>query len=127
MNRNPLTTQERGLLILIAIGLVAIGFVYTVRRPGRPPVAFEATPIRLDGVRVVSPVFLDAPSLIDVNRAGIDELTELPGIGPALAERIVAHRSEHGPFRTLDALTAVSGIGPRTVDGLREHAIAGNQ
>lgn len=62
---------------------------------------------------------------VDVNRATAAELETLPGIGPVLAERIVAHRTEHGPFASVEALTAVSGIGPRVLDGLREHVVAG--
>lgn len=49
---------------------------------------------------------------VDVNRAGVAELTALPGIGPVLAARIVAYRDSAGPFRTLSDLMAVSGIGP---------------
>jgi competence protein ComEA len=46
-------------------------------------------------------------------------LNELPGIGPALAERIVALRSERGPFRSVDELELVEGISERTVEQLR--------
>lgn len=62
---------------------------------------------------------------VDVNRATAAELEALPGIGPVLAERVVAHRAEHGPFASVDALTAVSGIGPRVLDGLRDHVAVG--
>ena len=49
---------------------------------------------------------------IPVNTATAAQLASLPGIGPALAERIVARRSEHGPYRDLAALDSVPGIGP---------------
>ena len=49
---------------------------------------------------------------LDVNRATVEELTALPGIGPALAARIVDHREANGPFSSLDDLDAVSGVGP---------------
>jgi competence protein ComEA len=61
-----------------------------------------------------------ASSPVDVNRAGVEELTALPGIGPVLAARIVAYRDSAGPFRTLSDLTAVSGIGPATVARVAE-------
>src|SRR5690606_17836496 len=49
---------------------------------------------------------------IDPNQADALQLDRLPRVGPALAERIVAHREEHGPFRSLADLQAVQGIGP---------------
>lgn len=55
---------------------------------------------------------------IDVNTASPAALELLPGVGPSLAERIVAFRSEHGPFDALKELDAVPGIGPRTLDDL---------
>lgn len=48
---------------------------------------------------------------IDINRASAGELQALPGIGPALADRIVDHRERHGPFRQPGDLRDVSGIG----------------
>jgi competence protein ComEA len=56
---------------------------------------------------------------IDLNRAGRAELMQLPGVGPALADAILAHRSQHGPFRSADDLAGVSGVGPRTLEHLR--------
>lgn len=53
----------------------------------------------------------DAP--VDVNRAGEQELQALPGVGPALARRIVEWRAENGPFRTPADLEKVRGIGPK--------------
>lgn len=60
-----------------------------------------------------------APQLIDVNSASSAELELLPRIGPALAARIVADRSANGPFRSLDDLQRVKGIGPITVQRMR--------
>lgn len=58
---------------------------------------------------------------IDPNRATVIELERLPRVGPGLAERIVAHRQAHGPFRTLGDLDAVSGIGPALLESLAPH------
>jgi competence protein ComEA len=51
-------------------------------------------------------------ALININTANADEIDQLPGIGPALAERIVAYRESNGPFASLDDLDQVEGIGP---------------
>lgn len=49
---------------------------------------------------------------VSINRSSAAELESLSGVGPALAERIVAYREEHGPFRRWEDLENVSGIGP---------------
>lgn len=51
-------------------------------------------------------------AVLDLDRASEAELDALPGIGPALARRIVEDRSSRGPFGSLDALQEVRGIGP---------------
>jgi len=56
---------------------------------------------------------------IDVNRATAAELDGLPGVGPATAAAIVAHRDEHGPFPSIEDLESVRGIGPAKLDALR--------
>jgi competence protein ComEA len=58
-------------------------------------------------------------TLVNVNTATIDQLESLPGIGPTLAQRIIDHREEHGPFRSVDELLDVSGIGDQTLAELR--------
>lgn len=60
--------------------------------------------------------------LIDINSASAQELQELPGVGPAIAERIVRHRETNGPFASVDGLDEVSGIGPATLEKIREKA-----
>src|SRR5690606_15101474 len=65
------------------------------------------------------------PGRIDINLAGARELELLPGIGPALAERIVAERERNGPFASVDDLRRVSGMGERLVRRVGPHATAG--
>lgn len=64
-------------------------------------------------------------SRLDVNRATAPELEALPGIGPALAGRIVDHRGRHGPFRTPEDLLGVSGIGPALLERIRDRVRVG--
>jgi competence protein ComEA len=58
---------------------------------------------------------------LDLNAAGVGALEGLPGIGPALARRIVATRDADGPFRGVDDLLRVPGIGPATLARLRPY------
>jgi competence protein ComEA len=53
---------------------------------------------------------------ININTAGAAELDKLPGVGPALAERIIQYRTENGPFSQPEDLQNVSGIGPKTYE-----------
>ena len=57
---------------------------------------------------------------VSLSSATVEELDTLPGIGPVTAEKIVAWRDAHGPFRSVDDLDAVPGIGPTRVEQLRE-------
>jgi competence ComEA-like helix-hairpin-helix protein len=56
---------------------------------------------------------------VELNRADHAELVQLPGVGESLAGRIEDHRREHGPFRSVDDLSSVKGVGPATVNRLR--------
>ena len=59
------------------------------------------------------------PELVNVNEATAEELVKLPGVGPALAERIIAYRSARGRLHTLEQLDSVRGIGPVLLAKLR--------
>ena len=60
---------------------------------------------------------------LDLNTAGASDLDALPGIGPALAQRIVDYRQAHGPFQKIDDLEQVSGIGPKKMEKIKPHLI----
>lgn len=56
---------------------------------------------------------------LDVNRAGATELAALPGVGPALAQRIVEERERRGRFDSPEALRYVLGMGPKKLTAIR--------
>jgi len=62
-----------------------------------------------------------SPQKIDINRAELWLLEALPGIGEVLAQRIADYRSENGPFRRIEDLLKVSGIGPATFEQIRDY------
>ena len=111
----------RVLAVLIVLGTIS-DFV-RARYPewsAAPAFAGAPTTARLEtppaaGVASAVP----APARLDLNSATASQLDALPGIGPVLAQRIVAHRLEHGPFRSVDELLSVHGIGPRLLERLR--------
>jgi competence protein ComEA len=65
----------------------------------------------------------EIPFVVDLNQADAAELAQLPVIGPELARRILEHRAEHGPFRTIEELSQVKGIGPKTLEAIRPHLL----
>jgi competence protein ComEA len=81
-------------------------------RRARPRPPAEATTARQSAGNVASAAEPELPAIVDIDRATAEELDELPGIGPALAARIVQDREANGPFGSMDALEEVRGIGP---------------
>lgn len=91
------------------------------QEPSAPDPAPEEAPA--EGER---PDSLLPDEVIDLNAADTYDLDQLPGIGPAKAEAILAYREEHGPFQSVDDLLSVSGIGEVTLENLRPYVTAGN-
>lgn len=61
---------------------------------------------------------------IDINTAGAEQLTELKGIGPAIAQRIIEYREKNGSFASAEQLLEVKGIGPKTLEDIADQIIA---
>ncbi len=89
------------------------------RVPGIGPASTErlAPHLYLPGPRALS--LPTARLTVDVNRAQINDLEQITGIGPALARRIVDTRNRIGGFRSVDDLLEVPGIGPRNLQRIR--------
>jgi len=102
----------------------------------RPRAALElvnlAAPVA-DGQQVIVPSKKDAAQAtasgpagslpggrVHLSSATLEQLDELPGIGPVTAQKIIDYRTEHGAFGSVDELDAVSGIGPARLEELRD-------
>ncbi len=105
------TSAPRAAAGALCIGLALVGLSSRVAQPpdgvGAPAVQTAVEPAGAAALRRGEP--------LDLNRASAAELELLPAIGPALAARIVADRAEFGPFRSVEGLARVRGVGPRTV------------
>jgi competence protein ComEA len=82
-----------------------------VRVPLRPP---SGRAPAVGGASAGAP-----PAIVHLNSAGAEQLDELDGIGPALAQRIVEYRDAHGGFGSIDELDEVSGIGDAKLAAIR--------
>lgn len=95
-----------GSLVLVAMVLLGLYWI-RLNGWGRPPIEIERLPARQYDYR------------LDINRATWIEWTLLEGIGEKTARRIVADRDERGPFRAIEDVRRVPGIGPKTWDQIR--------
>jgi competence ComEA-like helix-hairpin-helix protein len=62
---------------------------------------------------------------INLNAASSEQLQQVPGIGPATADKILQMRKSYGPFKSVDDLLAIRGIGKKHLDKMRKYLIAG--
>lgn len=64
---------------------------------------------------------------LNINTASASELELLPGIGPAIAERIVSYRASNGQFQSVDELDNVKGIGPKILETIKPYITTGDK
>ena len=98
MKHNP-SQANRTVVIVVTLALLSVGCVKRTREPLLQSSKAETATVDV--------------RRININRASAGELEALPGIGRAIAERIVAHRSQHGPFRRVEHVMLVRGISER--------------
>jgi competence protein ComEA len=116
MHRAARLARRRGLagaaLVIMAIAAGRASLVCAAPSRGAPS-AKSATADAAD----------KAP--VDINAADAEKLATLPGVGPSIAQRIVEYRKEHGPFKSVDELVNVRGVGEKLLGRLREHVTVG--
>ena len=113
-------TAEADVGALSLAGKLTDGQRVVVPRPGESVPSTTNAP-QSPGLADARSSRLPSPSApIDLNAASVDDLDRLPGIGPATAAAIVAHRDKHGRFANVDELSDVPGIGPAKIDAIRD-------
>lgn len=125
------TAQERLVLIFLSTTLVVGGIVKLTKFQQTPALQIKTKSIyseMADYKRVshelnsgvvsdsikpnIEPI-AKSGGVININQATTADLQQLPGVGPTLADRIIAYRTEHGPFAQIEDLTQVKGIGTK--------------
>ena len=127
-----LTSDERRAALFLG-AIAALGGVGRIVKAPRPEPAHAAVAPEIRGgdiqrqaalarreAELLRP--LGPAETLDLDRAGAREIERLPGVGPALARRIVADRDANGPFGSLEALDQVAGVGPALLAAIRPHA-----
>jgi len=143
-NKAPVVEEAKYLVVYVS-GAVAKSGVYTLPEGSRVHNAVQAAGGALDSADLtrinLARLIIDgeqihitaegeaapvtgtqagtASSTININTATQVELETLPGIGPAKAQDIIAYRTQNGPFRKIDDITNVKGIGEKTFESLK--------
>jgi competence protein ComEA len=97
--------KETIVLIVLVVSLIILNIISYVKREQIK----TSTSIIVEEIAVKIPI----------NSAWTEELELLPGIGPALADRIVAYREKHGDFKKIEDLKKVKGIGDKVLKQIR--------
>ena len=102
--------------VFVAVFLLLTGYHWaTLGGWGMRPIELERQPARQYDFR------------FDINSASWVEWTQIEGIGEVTAQKIIAHRDANGPFRKIDDLLRVKGIGPKTLEKMRPFLLEPNE
>ena len=118
------TKTEWLMLALAGAFLIALVLLYHQAAAVAPGTDYTIS-VQRQAPEPVTPEPPEPEKPVDINTAGLDELQKLTGIGPALAQRIIDYREEHGPFQSVEDLLEVKGIGEATLAKVREDATVG--
>ena len=112
------------IVVALAVHLMGVGMVFAQGTPGASSLPGKAGTAVEQGKTGMGSVSGKA-ALLNINTADEAQLTSLKGIGPTKAKAITQYRQEHGPFKTVDDLKKVPGIGDQTLAALKPFITVG--
>jgi competence protein ComEA len=110
--------------VTLVVHLMAVGMVVAQGTPGTSSMPGKAGTAAEQGKAGMG-AMPGKTALVNVNTADEAQLTSLKGIGPTKAKAIIQYRQEHGPFKTVDDLKKVRGIGDKTLASLKPFVTVG--
>ncbi len=119
------------LLVGIFLGCIALSHPYLKafldsRLSGKRLERINGRAVELEEVEVRLPELVEEEAKVDLNTAKAERLSELPGVGPVLAKRIVTYREKEGNFTKIEQLEKVSGIGSETLNRFQDRVKVGD-
>ena len=120
-------SSQKLLIVLTAVFAAFILGLFVGRNYNTQPVQIQSLPAVTTAA--APPLVINTeptePAIININTATVEDLQRLPGIGPMLAERIIAYRQENGPFKIPGELMNVSGIGEKKLEEIWDYITTG--
>ena len=120
--------DHRGIYLLLTLtllgGIFFVGF-FILQNHGAFPLRINAFSPKTDIVHTEPAASTPAGKRVNINTATAEQLQTLPGIGPGLAQKILAYRAKNGPFASVAELTEIDGIGINRLKNLLEYITTG--
>ena len=113
-------------LVMILLTLAFLGALAYFSAHGEPTTVTDGYTVAVER-SVPAEEIVPERQPVDINSATAEELQQLMGVGPVLAQAIVDYRAEHGPFASVDELLEVSGIGEMKLEGIRNDITLGEE
>jgi competence ComEA-like helix-hairpin-helix protein len=114
MKQNPSRARIERHVLLVAVVMCVMAFISCAVQQRRSTSTTELS--SLSGAPVEKPT----STRLNINTATVAEMEKLPGVGKIMAERIVVHREQYGPFRRVEHLMMVHGFSDHKFRALRE-------
>jgi competence ComEA-like helix-hairpin-helix protein len=124
LNMAFLTRHEKYIIVFLIIGAIC-GISYSYYRISHPPIDLRfRDPLHEDDILVKEfDYLLKETKSVNINRASMEELMKLNGIGPVLAHRIIEYRLKNGPIKDKDELKKVPGIGSKKFEAIKDYIV----